>query len=158
MSMYSCSTTRTVVKTNSLLGSWEMQSFYWMSKDTTYAREDVHPGIFLFTDKSYSIQWTPTSKAREKFSILSKPTDEEIIAGFKSVVFNSGSYISTGSTVVATAYIAKVPGFEGGKQFYSYDIKGDILSLTMYDETYPDGKKPDWVGKWKTKFVLKRIQ
>ncbi len=142
---------------NSLIGSWKMESFHWISKDTTYSRVNVHPGIFLFTGRSYSIQWTPTKAARVPFKILSKPTDEEKIEGFQSVVFNAGSYSYTDTTVISTAYIAKVPGFEGGKQFYSYNIKGDVLILTMYDETYPDGTKPEWSGNWKTKFVLKRV-
>ncbi len=143
---------------NTLLGSWKMHQIHWIAKDKTYSQETPQPGIFLFTPKSYSIMWTPTEEPRKPFQNLSKPTDQEAIEGFKSVVFNGGSYTYTATTLTSTAYIAKVPGFEGGKQYYRYSINGDILSLTMFDETYPDGTKPDWSGKYETKFVLKRVR
>mgnify|MGYP000312510904 FL=1 len=85
---------------------------------------------------------------------MSNPTEEEIKAGFSSIVFNSGTYTSTDSTMVTEAIIAKVPGFEGGKQYYRYILEGNQLSFTMYDETYPDGSKPQWSGLWKTKFIF----
>ena len=43
--------------------------------------------------------------------------------------------------------LARVPGFEGAKQQYRYTIHEDQLSLTLFDETYPNGKKPEWYGK-----------
>ena len=78
--------------------------------------------------------------------------------GLKSVVFNGGTWISNDSVLTTTAEIAKVPGFEGGKQFYKYKLDGNMMELTMYDETYPNGDKPAWYGKVKTKFVLSKIQ
>lgn len=148
----------TVAKQNNpLLGSWKMQKVSWVSNDKSYPIEPAQAGIFLFTPHSYSIQWTPTKVPRVAFVNLSKPTDTEKIAGFSSVVFNSGSYTYTDTTVTATAYIAKVPGFEGGIQYYTYSIDGDILTITMFDETYPNGSKPDWAGKWKNEFVLKHV-
>lgn len=144
------------IDNNLILGAWEMQEVHWIGNDTTYSMPNAQPGIFIFTENNYSIAWTPTDEPRIPFDTLSRPSNEEIIAGFKSVVFNAGTYFSTDSTITATASIAKVPGFEGGKQFYSYTIKGDVLNLTMVDETYPDGSKPQWSGKWKTLFVMKR--
>jgi hypothetical protein len=141
---------------NPLVGAWEMQQVHWKSDEKNYSIEKAQPGLFIFSDKRYSIMWAPGEEPRTPFKVLSKPTDEEAIAGFKSVVFNGGSYVHDGSTVTTTAAIAKVPGFEGGKQFYRYNIEGDTLHLTMFDETYPDGKKPEWSGKFVTEFVLKR--
>ncbi len=145
------------VKNNRLKGSWEIDEIHWKTKDTTYSILKAEPGIFFFTDSSYAIMWTPLDEPRRPFKILSKPTDDELIAGFRSVIFNAGSYIFTDTTVVSTAFIAKVPGFEGGKQFYRYTIEGNGLRLTMYDETYPDGKKPEWFGRYVTEFVLNKI-
>ncbi len=122
----------------------------------TYSINEAQPGIFIFTDDSYAISWTPTDTPRVPFKNLSKPTDEELIAGFRSIVFNAGNYSYTDSTAVAIPIIAKVPGFEGGKQFYRYRIDGSILHLTMYDETYPDGEKPGWFGRYVTEFVMEK--
>jgi hypothetical protein len=50
--------------------------------------------------------------------------------------------------------MAKVPGFEGGKQYYTYKIDQNKLDIMMFDETYPDGKKPSWYGKMKVRFKM----
>jgi len=139
-----------------LMGSWEFSSIDWIYADTTYSIATAQPGIFTLTEDHYTIMWTPTRSPRAPFSILSKPTDAETIAGFRSVVFNGGTYELSDDRLTTTALIAKVPGFEGGTQYYRYNIDGDKLELTMYDETYPDGTKPEWFGSMETKFTLKR--
>lgn len=146
-----------VIKHTSLLGSWRVKEVHWKTKDTTYSITKAQPGIFFFTDSSYATMWTPIDTPRKPFKILSNPTDEELISGFRSVVFNAGNYTHTDTTVISTAFIAKVPGFEGGKQFYRYTIDGKRMRLTMYDETYPNGEKPGWFGKFVTEFVLHKI-
>jgi len=138
------------------LGAWEMVSIEWITKDTTYSIMQAQPGLFTFTDTRYSIMWTPTEEPRAAFKLLSDPTEEEIIAGFRSVIFNGGKYASTDSTITTTANIAKVPGFEGGKQFYNYEVKGETMILTMHDETYPNGDKPTWSGEYQTRFTMKK--
>jgi len=143
---------------NPLEGAWEMKSLYWITPDTTYTLDPSQPGLLLVTPKRYAIMWTPTAQARTPFVELSKPTDDELKAGFRSIVFNGGSYELNDSTLVTTASIAKVPGFEGGKQYYEYSIDNKQLTLTMYDETYPNGDKPDWFGKVKTKFIFERAE
>lgn len=157
ISLVSCNQHKVKTHANPLLGSWKMQKVTWISKERSHPIDKTQPGIFLFTSNSYSIQWTPTTAPRVPFKLLSKPTNAEIIAGFGSVIFNAGSYDYTDTTVTATSFIAKVPGFEGGKQFYTYAINEDILTLTMFDETYPNNTKPEWSGKWKTEFILKRV-
>ena len=146
------------LKENVLLGSWDVREVHWISNDTTVTIKNAQPGILMLTPERYSIIWTPTRYERAPFKILSKPTDDEIKSGFGSIVFNSGTYSMTDSTITTKALLAKVPGFEGGKQFYDYRLEKNLLTLTMYDETYPDGTKPDWAGIWKTQFVLGRIE
>ena len=149
---YSC--TQTEQKKNELLGTWNLKEVQWISKDTTHYLKKPQPGLFLLNKKGYSIMWTPSEEERTPFKILSKPTDIEIKKGFQSIVFNSGSYIHSDSTLVTTAKIAKVPGFVGGKQYYRYALNHEELSLVMYDETYPNGSKPKWSGLWQTKLIF----
>lgn len=143
---------------NSLFGAWEMKEVHWISADTTYSIPKTQPGLFTINEHRYTLMWTRTRSPRIPFKILSKPTDAEIKSGFQSVVFNGGTYKILDSTLVTTASIAKVPGFEGGQQFYRFKIEENRLELTMYDETYPDGTKPEWFGNWETKFVLERAK
>ncbi len=140
-----------------LLGTWEVKSIAWISKDTVHTIAKAQPGMFLFTPTGYSLMWTPTPGPRTPFRKLAEPDSLEIRSGFASIVFNAGSYRYTDSTLVTTAKIAKVPGFEKGTQFYDYRMLGEKLQLTMYDETYPDGTKPDWSGTWKTRFILEKV-
>lgn len=143
---------------NPLLGAWEMQAVHWIQGAARNTVSPAQPGLFLFTEQRYSIMWTPTRGPRTPFGQLSNPTDAETISGFRSVVFNAGSYELAANTLTNTAQIAKVPGFEGGRQFFRVMLEGDQLTLTMFDETYPGGVKPDWAGKVQTQFVLKRVR
>lgn len=142
---------------NPLLGSWQVKSIHWITPDTTYSINEAQPGLLMINPSRYSIMWTPTQAPRTPFENLSNPTDEELKTGFRSIVFNAGTYVYTDSTLTTTAEIAKVPGFEGGTQYYRYNLSGNQLEITMFDETYPDGKKPDWFGKVESKFVLEKL-
>ena len=160
IALYSCNNysneedQQITIKKSSIEGAWEMKSIHWITKDTTYSIEKAQPGMFIFTSDRYSIMWTPIEEPRTPFQNLSKPTDDELMAGFRSIVFNCGTYEYSDSTITTTAKIAKVPGFEGGKQFYRYKLVDNEMELTMFDEIYPDGTRPEWYGKYQTKFVL----
>jgi hypothetical protein len=155
-----CTSINKEVKTqqNKLGGAWEIIKTNWVSNDTVITITPKKPGSLLITPNRYSIIWVPVQN-RTPFKILSNPTIDETVMGFRTIVFNSGIYSSTDSTFTTTALLAKVPGFEGGKQFYNFQKQNDtIMRLTMYDETYPNKTKPSWAGKWKTEFYLKRIE
>ena len=150
------STSVVVEEPHPLLGSWEMRELHFVSADTTVSVTPAQPGLFLLTEDHYAFMWTPTREARVPFEVLAQPTDEEILTGFRSVVFNAGTYSLSDSLLTTTAQIAKVPGFEGGIQYFNFDVADDRLELTRYDETYPDGTKPAWSGTWQTRFVMER--
>lgn len=157
----SCKPTQTCTtecKKSALIGSWEMVEVHWKTKDTIYSIPKTQYGLFIFEKNRYSIMWTPIDTIRTPFINLSNPTDEEKMAGFSSVIFNGGTYTMTDSTVTATALIAKVPGFEGGKQFYRYTIEDNLLHLIFFDETYPNGQKPEWYGRYVTEFVMRKTK
>ncbi|WP_420317098.1 hypothetical protein [Ekhidna sp.] len=99
--------------------------------------------------------YNPSPRPRTPFVSLSKPSDEETMAGFRSIVFNTGPYeLMEDDIMLALPDLAKVPGFEGGKQFYRYRVEDDKLYFRMYDETYPNGDKPEWFGKVEVQFIL----
>ena len=140
-----------------LEGAWQLRAFAYRSTDTTVRVAPAQGGMFLFTAGHYALQWAPVREPRVPFDTLSAPRDEEVLAAFRSVVFNAGRIVAvTDSTLVTEAAVAKVPGFEGGRQVYRYalDEAAGALTLTMVDETYPDGSKPAWSGTWETVFEL----
>jgi hypothetical protein len=141
---------------NLLLGSWKMKQIDYIYADKTHSVEQALMGTFMFTPKRYVIMYNPWKNPRMAFKSLAKPSDSEIIASFKTIVYNSGSYTLTNSAVTTIADIAKVPGFEGGQQFYNYKLENDRLEMTMFDEIYPNGDKPEWFGKLKVRFILQK--
>jgi len=141
-----------------LIGSWKVQEIHYQYQDTIYTMKDEDHGRFIFSNQNYALMYNPRMQARKPFVNLSKPEPEEISYAFASIVFNTGSYVLNNNIITTTADIAKVPGFEGGNQFYTMNLSDDTLELVMHDETYPDGKKPDWFGKLKIKFILKKEQ
>ena len=142
---------------DSILGTWEVKEIKWLTADTTFVIEKAQPGYLMVQPKRYAFMWTPTREPRAAFKKLAYPNNEEILSGFRSFVFNSGTYNVIDSIFKIKVSIAKVPGFEGGTQNFVYNIVGDTLNFRMIDETYPNGEKPDWYGKVETQFTLTRL-
>ena len=138
-----------------LKGTWKVYKIKYHYPDTTYVADKVKYGRFIFNKNKYAVMYNPMMNTRTPFNNLSKGTDEEIKKAFQSIVFNSGTYSIENETLHAIPDIAKVPGFENGHQYYKIDrTSKHIISLTMFDETYPDEKKPEWYGKVKIEFIL----
>jgi len=144
------------VTTPKILGSWKTQEIQYQYTDTTYIRNDEDYGRFIFSDKNYALMYSPQMQSRQAFKNLSLPENDEIILAFQSIVFNTGSYSVKDNVITTVVDIAKVPGFENGHQFYEMKLHNNDLELTMFNETYPNGKKPKWYNKLKILFVLKR--
>jgi len=143
-------------KPNPLRGSWKVQEIQYQYPDSTYVFKDEDHGRFIFTDTNYTLMYNPRMQKRTPFKNLSNPETDEIISAFRSMVFNTGTYIIEDDVIHTIADIAKVPGFEGGQQYYKMLLNENILELVMFDETYPNGNKPEWFGRLKVKFILKK--
>lgn len=141
---------------NPMQGTWSITGINYIYSDTTYRVTCTYPGRLIVDESKYSIMYNPYGTERESADTLSKMTDDEIKYAFKTIVFNSGSYEIIGQDFVTTADIAKVPGFEGGIQHYRIGTDNSKFSLTMYDETYPSGEKPEWFGNLEIQFLLNR--
>lgn len=141
---------------NKLVGSWKVQEIQYIYADTTYIRKEEDHGRFLFSMKNYTLMYNPRMQKRTPFQDLSKPSTDEIVKAFQTIVFNTGNYQIDKNIITTTPDIAKVPGFESGKQYYKIAFNNDFLELIMFDETYPNGNKPTWYGKLKIKFILKK--
>jgi ankyrin repeat protein len=141
---------------NPLIGSWKIDQIQYIYKDTTVVVEKVAQGRLTVTPNRYHIIYNPWVNPRVPFKILSKPTDAEIKHAFQTLVFNTGTYTLSDTLFTTTSDIAKVPGFEGGKQYYYLEVNGDQLQLIMKDETYPNGEKPEWYQKLQILFKLTR--
>ncbi|WP_020537731.1 ankyrin repeat domain-containing protein [Lewinella cohaerens] len=139
-----------------LSGSWKMEQIAYLYPDTTYLIDAPAPGIFVVSPERYVIQYHPSKNNRAPFADFTNPTCEELRAAFQGLVFNTGQFHLTDSLFIAQPNIARVPGFEGARQVYNYQISRQQLVLTLEDEQYPDGTRPDWVGKISVRFTLSK--
>ncbi|MCK7593713.1 lipocalin-like domain-containing protein [Pseudomarimonas salicorniae] len=150
--------TQPPVKTNPLLGGWELRELHWQQNGKTHKLAPAPGGFLLLGEAHYSISWITAATPREPFKVLAGPSDAEALSAFRSIAFNAGTYTRDATTLSTRARIAKVPGFEGGQQFFRLHLDGDVLTLTLHDETYPDGSKPDWAGKLEARMIWHRAK
>ena len=144
------------ISDNPLLGSWKLEEIHYKYQDTTYVQKGIRYGRILFHPNTYAIMYNPRLSPRSDFKDLSRPTDKESLEAFRSIAFNSGVYHINENVILTISDLAKVPGFEGGKQYYRYAIDGTMLEMVMFDETYPGGKKPEWYGKLQIELTFKK--
>ncbi|WP_421764541.1 hypothetical protein [Ekhidna sp.] len=135
------------LKKEDLYGSYTLKEINYIYTDTTIQVSPSQDGFFILSPRRYAIAYNPGLNPRKPFGNLSSPSEEEILAGFRSFAFNSGSYRFEDGVFTASPDFAKVPGFEGGEQVYATEVEGAMLHLSMYDETYPSGEKPAWFKK-----------
>ncbi|MEP1032897.1 hypothetical protein [Ekhidna sp.] len=141
-----------------LLGSYQLKKIDYIYSDTTITVSPSQSGFLVLAPLRYAIAYNPGLNPRKAFENLSSPTEEEILAGFRSFAFNSGAYTYTEGTFKASPDFAKVPGFEGGEQVYEVNYIDGLYSFNMFDETYPGGEKPSWYGKLKIKLYFEKEQ
>ena len=134
------------------IGSWTINRIDFVYADTTYTADPSYGGALVLSPNRYSIAYNHSGAPRQPFQDLSNPSHEEMIQAFRSFAFNTGSYSWAGDTLTCKPDFAKVPGFEGGEQVYLFDRSA--RTLTMFDETHPNGEKPAWYGKLKLRFAL----
>lgn len=139
-----------------LNGSWKMEQIAYHYPDTTYLIDTPAPGIFVVCPLRYVIQYHPSKNSRTPFADFTDPTCEELKAAFQGLVFNTGTFHFNDSMFIALPNIARVPGFEGARQVYRYQVSDKQLLLTLEDEQYPNGTRPEWVGKIRVQFTLSK--
>ncbi len=139
-----------------LMGSFTLKQIDYIYTDTTIALNPSQAGFLVLSPKRYAIAYNPGLNPRKPFENLSNPTDAEVMQGFKTFAFNSGSYSYKKGVFTANPDFAKVPGFEGGVQVYDVKQSDGLVAFTMYDETYPNGDKPAWYGKLKIKLSFEK--
>lgn len=139
-----------------LNGVWKVAEITLENQQGIRTNSDPQPGLFVFGDDYYSIAWIPRPEPRIAFSTPWQPTDEEIKSAYETVLFNTGTYELTDTTLTTRPVISKVPDLSGGHAVYQCRIEQDVLWLTMIDEYSVDGSQAPWVGN--VRFPLKLIR
>jgi hypothetical protein len=116
-----------------LEGSWKIVEIRVVSQRGEYTDPEPEPGLFIFGKEHYSMIWMPFGEPLLDFAEIWRPTDEEKLTSWNSIVVNTGTYTYTDSTVTTYPLVAKTPEFVGGFAVYDYRVVADTLWMEMTD-------------------------
>jgi len=142
----------------SLPGAWKVTEIATVGPDVDEAYYELQPSLFIFTQKHYSMIWTPGRKPRQDSQTIWSPTDEEKIALFNSIIVNSGTYEQTDSTFITKPLVAKTPEFVGGSALYSFHNQDDSLWVSILNTISRDGVVDSGIALYRTSLKLVRLE
>jgi hypothetical protein len=87
-----------------------------------------------------------------------RPTDEERISAYNSIVVNSGSYELRGDTLITRPLVAKTVEFEGGEARWFWFAMADTLWLQSAEIWNRKGEVDPAVGEMVTEVRCERFR
>jgi hypothetical protein len=130
---------RPAVPADPLRGAWRVESMYLIGpgRDTTEMK--VNESLVTFGDGYYSMDYCFGRDRPATYAERWRPSDEEKLARFRSVIVNSGTYRLEGATIDARPLFALAPEFVGGRALFTHRFVGDTLELTWEKSIAFDG-------------------
>lgn len=120
-------------ESTSLRGAWQVTNVQ-MTGPNARTVTNPQPGLYLFTEKYFSIMMVTGDHARPVHPTLPevpKANPQEILAVYGPYVANTGTYEVNGGTLVMHPIVSKNPELMGGSVTYSFEIQGNSLTLKM---------------------------
>ena len=132
-----------------LVGTWRIAETTRTTGDSTWVSEDPRPGLYIFTERHFSLMLIPGDSARVEWS--GEGTSEERLAAFENFVADAGTYEATDSVITMSNILAKLPWAMnlGGGGPYRYLVDGDTLTLSF---------GPGWLGETEITYRLVRLE
>ena len=108
--------------------AWEVVERSYQRDDSSWVNRSPEPGIYLFTERHYSVQEIRESGPRAHFDDAT--TDAERLRAFDVFHAHGGTYEVVGAQLLVTITIAKGPNTMGGAAA-SYDLirRGELLDV-----------------------------
>ena len=118
-----------------LEGSWRVVEMHQAYPDGSAQPLHARESFFLFAGSDYSIAWTYGDGPSPLYTERWKPTEEERLARFGSMLVNAGTFEVDGDRMVAHPRFALAPELVGGEVRFRFSFVGDTLRLS-WDETW----------------------
>ncbi len=141
-----------------LEGAWLVVDVRFGSGGENRSIMRAQPGQFIFTPTRYAAVWVTQAEPRAVSVSHFQPTPDEIIAHYRSVAANSGTYEVSGSRITIRPIVAKLPDFAGGQLTYEFRIEGDMLFLDAVDERSSGGIVPPNYEATRERLKLRRVE
>ncbi len=116
---------------NPLVGAWLIVETTRTTADSAWVNEDPQPGLYVFTDRHFSIMLIPGDSVRGNLFPSAPP--EQRLAAFEDFIADAGSYVATDTLLTMRNLIAKIPDVmnSGAGGPYRYWLEGDTLTLSF---------------------------
>lgn len=132
-------------KSRGVVGVWQVTEVRRQGAEGSMMTEPF-PNLIIFTPRHYSMAWVMGAESDQPFAERWKPTDEEKINRFDSLVVNAGTYEIDGAKLTAHPVVARIPDFIGGKLICEFNVDNDVMRLKFVDEYSFDGVQAPWVA------------
>jgi hypothetical protein len=128
-----------------LEGAWQVVEMRQEYPDGRSQPLHARESFFLFAGSDYSLAWAYGEGPSPLYAERWRPTEEERLARFGSMLVNAGTFEVDGDRIVAHPRFALAPELVGGEVQFRFSFAGDTLTLS-WDETisvdgvpYPSG-------------------
>lgn len=127
---------------DSLAGHWELETSETLAPDGSVTPGTPRESFLLFTPEHYSMNWVFGGDSIASYQEPFRPTEEEALARYGSLLVNAGRYAASGGVLTIKPIFAVVPGFVGGSGTFEYRLSGDTLRL-LWTEIFASDGTPD---------------
>lgn len=135
------------IQPTALAGAWRIEEDI-TTGSVARTIKDPQPGLYLFTGKHYSMLYIDSGNPRPE----TKPgsSDSELVASWRPVQAQSGTYEISGTTLTVHPVVAKETGaMTPGSYFkYSFKLEGSTLELTQIGSSRGPAAHP-WTRRFK---------
>lgn len=122
-------------KLNPLRGVWRVVEYINNGPDGTIY--PAQPGIYIFTEKYFSVLHVTADQPRPEVEDLSKATNAELLAIFRPFAAQSGTYEISGTTATMRPTVAKNPIHMRGDYKWTFTFRRDGDTLLITETRYP---------------------
>jgi hypothetical protein len=120
-------------------GAWRLVSSETIGPDGTRYPGSPHESLLLISGGYYSMNYAFGRQKSDYFSERFRPTDEEKLARYNSLLVNAGRFALDGGLLTIHPEFALVPEFIGGLGEFEYSVNGDNLELVWRRIESADG-------------------
>jgi len=145
------------VSSPSLEGAWRVLQVQLIGPDGAVTVLPHQESLFLFTGDHYAMVYAFGEAPSPPYAERWRPSVEEKLARFSSMIVNGGSYGISGDRIVARPAVAAAPEFVNGEGRFHFRFEADTLELT-WDESIAFDGLPYPSGGTVTRFRLVRIR
>ena len=122
-----------------LRGAWRIDSMHLITTGRDTVTLKVNESLVTFGSGYYSLSYCFGKDRPATYAERWRPSDEEKLARFRTVIMNSGTYRLKGHRIDAKPLFALAPEFVDGRAIFSYQLVKDTLELTWEKSIAFDG-------------------